>query len=291
MALAIASVATTAYTQLSSEPAVVPVAKPAGLEEGDFMVAIIGSTSLDISTHDGPFDGFTLQDEVVGNSANAVAILTKTADAGDVAATDFEFTATASNRTGIIGGAIIRITGDAPIFSQSSAVRDTDGGTTNNYTPGITPGTANSILIMATASIQASTATTSGYAIATDDPTWTERLDTTSDPGSAGTFAVATAPRAAVTATGDFLAIFSGSVTSSSALLACIEEATNVTVSPSVIDLTLAVQAPTVTGGANVSPSVISAALSVQDPTVTTPENTWSSTQKPDTTWTNTPKP
>lgn len=288
MALAIASVATTAYAELATVPAVVTVAKPSGLAEGDLMVAIVGSTSLDISAHDGPFDGFTLKSEIVGNNANAVAILTKTATAGDVLETDFTFTANASNRSGIIGGIILRITGTQPVFYTSSNVRDTDGGTTNNYTPGITPIIANSILIMAVASNQASTATTSGYAITTSDPTWTERLDTTLDPGTAGTFAVATGPRAEVTATGDFLAIFSGTVTSSSAILASIVEATSVTPTPAVVTMTVSVQAPAISTIG--FPAVITMTVSVQAPSVTAGAGDWSNQSKSSNTWTNQPK-
>lgn len=287
------------------------ITKPTSLGVGDFMVAIVGIGGIDIGNltpqaTSGWTSQATISDSGGGTTDECILfVLTKTADSSDVAASDFTFTPVsdtvqASQDGRSITGSIIRLTGDAPI--TSSAV--IDGGvtagsdtTTPTYTGGITP-PLSSILIMASMSQRGNTSgtiATSGYAVTTDDPTWTERRDASIN-GSGGTvdkdygFAIATAPRSETTATGDFSVTHSVICFSAGVLISVFEQQ-NVTVSGTTGTITLTGNDGTVAGDANITGSTGTITLAGNDGTVTTPDPDWVNVDKSSpSSWTNTSK-
>lgn len=283
MAIAYRSHASTNLTSIDGSDARVTITKPTGLTAGDWMVAIIGVTATFSDTP----SGWTKVGEINGSGGadECLRVYTKIADASDAAASDFTFDLGNNGTTNdYIGGCLICGTGTSPVLSSVffASAQDSDGGTTNSYAAGVSPLVADALFFMGVFARHTvgSGVTTSNYAIATSNPTWTERMDNSVNDSADYTLAVATAPRAESTATGNFSADFSSSVGDSVGVLFAVIEATNVTVSPSVISVTASVQAPTVSGGATVSPAAISITASVQAPTVTTAAPDWTNVDK-----------
>lgn len=273
MAVAFRSVATTNIVQNDGSSWAVTITKPSGLTAGDYMVAIIGTSTN--ATAEAISEWTFLGDQQNGVDARLL-VYGKTASSADAAATDFTFTPHTGNggSNDGKGGCLIAISGTAPVTDSSLIDFGTANADASTYSGGITPPVA-SILVMAAWGQNGSATTVSAYAVATDDPTWTERMDDTEPSGTSDyVLGVATAPRTAVTATGDFSLTFSASAQSAGVLLAIIES-TNVTVSPAVVTAIATIPAPAVTAGATVSPAVITATASVQAPTVTTPASKW----------------
>lgn len=283
MAISYQSVATQNLTSINGSPNTVTLGKPIGLAAGDLMLAIVGSNNGgDFAT---PSGWTKLGEQSVGGGDEILAAYWKIADSADAAASSFAFALGGTGGTNDYnGGALLRISGTAPVTSAAfyDGGADTDGGTTNNYTGGVTPLVADCLLVMGVYGRHASGAgvTVDSYSVTTSNPTWTERFEHSANDTDDYTIAVATAPRPEITATGDFAAVFSASQTHSSGVLIAIVETTNVTVSPSVISTVLNIQAPTVEAGASVSPSVITATVAVQAPTVTTEASDWSNKAK-----------
>lgn len=280
------SIGTTAIATRDGAAWSVTITKPSGLTAGDYMVAIIGTSSGNAVE---AISGWTLLGEQANGGDARLIVYGKTADSSDASASDFTFavhTGNGSSNDGM-GGALIAISGTQPLTNGAFIDFGTSNGTNHTYTGGITPTVANSILIMAMWGHGSTPATVSNYAITTDNPTWTERFD---DAEAVGTsdylFAVATAPRTEVTATGNFTLDSTQSYDTAGVLLAVLE-AQNVTASPAVITMTATVQGPSVSGGATVSTTVITMTATVQAPTVTTSLPTWSNTDKSSSSWTN----
>jgi len=164
---------------------------------------------------------------------------------------------------------------------DTSAVGTALNDPTPSFANTITPANANSLLLFIVGVGGITTAgqdNTSAYAIVTSNPTWTEESDI-DDSANLDSLGVASAIRPEVTATGNSSCTIGDGSTESGAdsvgVIIAIAPRTDVTVSPAVVDMTAAVQAPTVTGGANVSPAVIDLTATVVDPTVTTGLSKW----------------
>lgn len=278
MALAYASVQTS-----NSGTTSVVVTKPTSLAEGDYMVAHLASSNAsatDLSAH--TLSGWTSAATAQSNSGTAshrATCLYKVASAGDVAASDFTFTCDADAESSC--GAIYRFTGAGLV----NGAGDDDATTTADHTFAntITPTFADSILLFLASCVNNGGTSFSTYAITTNNPTWTERYDVTNT-GAAGdgdtTMAGATGPRAEVTATGNST-VSSGVVTDSVGLMVAVYPQKDVTVSPSVISLVGAVQAPSVAANAIVTvSSAIGITGTVVSPTVTTATPTWTNIPK-----------
>lgn len=270
----------------------VTITKPSGLTAGDYMVAIIG-TSSNTSVQD--VSGWTTLGSQLNGADTRLTVYGKTADSSDASATDFTFAVHSGNggANDGMGGCLIAISGTQPVTTTSFIDFGTSNGAsaTHTYTGGITPTVADSILIMGTWGQGSASRTISNYAIATDNPTWTERMDDTEAVGTNDyVIGVATAPRSQTTATGDFSLDYSSTGDDSSGVLLAVLEAQSVTVSPTVITTTASVQAPTVTGGATVTPTVITMQGTVQAPAVATADPEWVNTDKNTASWFNTDK-
>lgn len=285
------------------------ITKPTGLAVGDLMLAVIGMVDEDSTplacTPPGSWTTFFND---VGNTASGsngslkILCFYKVADSGDAAASNFSFTNTSGEGAGM-AGIIYRITGSGNGASMQYAYDDDNsgGGTTETFTNTLTPAFANGYLFFASVGIDSSGAhTSSGYSITTNNPTWSEDADYGADGslfgyfgsgnGACPNFAIASASRPETTATGDSSVTLSSNTNFISGVMIFLPPQVNTTQTPSVLDLTVVVQEPSVSGGASISTSVIDITGSVIAPTVTTALPTWSNTDKNTSTWSNTDK-
>ena len=125
--------------------------------------------------------------------------------------------------------------------------------------------------------------TWSAAAITNDNPTWTERLDSVINAAEVdGGILVATAPASAATATGNWTATSSGTVTSGSVLLS-LEEDTNATVTLDLATLAATQKALSITGNADVALDLATLAASPKEPTIAITARKYTATSKADT--------
>lgn len=180
------------------------ITKPSGLAEGDLMIAFLGGGQ---ENKDWTASGWTLQDaysEVGANSS--VGCLYKVANSSDVAASNFTFTW--SGTSAALTGHLARITGTETtyyIYSSDSGATTGNSSATYSFSVSI-PETENDIMLIlfnGTRFISVADGSTKfgNYAVVTDDPTWTERADSTVSNYGIG---VATAPRSALTDPGNW---------------------------------------------------------------------------------------
>lgn len=258
------------------------VTKPTGLTVGDIMIAIVNCaiSSGSINTP----SGWTLVgSETLYGTERRAAVFKKVANSADVAASNFTFSFSSSTRTAIALMA----------FGNVNSTQDgTNQGTTSNgsaSSSGFTPTTDNLyVMLVAGAGSGSCTGTSVGsYAIATDNPTWTELADASSGGGSAIGVGVAYADRTATTATGSATATITPNaenIVASFLLIVAFQSTTRV--SPSTINSTGTVHSPTISGGATVSPSVINSTGTVLTP-AHNEQADWSAQDKSDNvTWT-----
>lgn len=191
------------------------------------------------------------------------------------------------------GGGCLRVSGakaSGPLDQANSGLVNDDA--TPTFTSAdIDPTTLASLFVMVAHSTDTADRTISGYAIVTNNPTWTEHFNITDGGLSSvhSSLAVATAVRAQDTASGDpsYVIDSGGGGADGRLVIANFKVESDVTVSPAVIDLTFSVQAPSITGGANVTPSVVDITVAIQAPTVTTPANDWTNQNKNTASWVN----
>lgn len=283
-----------AYESVSTNTSInkdaVSVLKPSGLAVGDLMLAHVACSRSDagsMAAHTST--GFTevaTDESNSGTATNRATALYKIATADDVSASSFTFTSSGGPNSSAV--ALYRFSGASSVTGAADDNPSTTA--TPTFTNTITPTFADSILVFMASCANAGGATFSGYAVTTDNPTWTERYDV-QETGVASdgdtSIAGATGPRSQTTATGNSTVTISTSVTDSVGIIVAVYPNTNVTVSPAVVTATLTVQAPSVVGNANVSPTVVTTTLAVQAPTVTTSPPTWSNESKNSSTWVN----
>ncbi len=256
---------------------------PSGLQVGDLMVAAIHAIELDASSTpnvNDPTDWTLLVNKTTDSGENMrLKVYYKTATAGDVSAGSIVTgTGVGGSENAFIAAACFRITGhgDPTTIQQSSA--HIAATTSPSFAIGLTPTFADSLFIfLIGGGGNFASGSASGYAMATDNPTWTEQFDvydnTTAYAGAGdndGLFVAATASRSAVTATGNLSATMVNFNHNIGALL-IIPPVANASVAPAVVGATFSSQAPAVVGSASVSADVVSAAHSVVAPTVATP--------------------
>lgn len=195
MAVAFKSVATVTYASANT----VTIPKPTGLAVGDLMVAIVHQKDVDTATC--ARTGWTAIDtmDLNATSGDYAWTLWKIADSTDVAGSNFVFTL---NRTAYVAGAIYRIDGHNASTPINAHAWNEQGSNTTNHSVAcsITPNVADTLFLMGT--FNSGNTTNAGYAISTDNPTWTEGYDV----GSAGagrSFASAYADRSATSASGN----------------------------------------------------------------------------------------
>lgn len=257
------------------------VTKNSSLAVGDLMVGqvvtIIDNSGDVINT---PSGWTKIGSEVKLNTSGSTylhqCLFWKTADSSDVAASNFSFTFTSST---FYNAAIYRVSGQnaaSPIDNNASG---TQADNANFSASGFTPTYGNEGFIIFGANFNGD-GTASGYAIATDDPSWTE--DYQSSAGGNRCIVGASAVRTASTATGNFSFSGVGAGNDTVGQMIAIKVIVDVTVSPSVVTSTGTLNAPTVSGGATVSPSTVTGSSTVNTPS-DIGQADWSAVDKSDT--------
>lgn len=177
--------------------------KPTGLAVGDLMVVAIIQLNTDSVTTPSGWSNFVNKSSSGGSVQ--LRFYSKTADSGDVAASNFTFVddGDASPKT----GSILRITGfhtasPTSVFNGDGTQAST---ATPSFTSTVTPDTPDSVILFAIGTYGSDTSHTfSSYGIVTSNPSWTELMDlyypnSTSSLG----FGLAWASRPQITATGN----------------------------------------------------------------------------------------
>lgn len=214
------------------------ITKPSGLEVGDLMVAILSQTASSASSWTLP-SGWTSHFDFAENSHN-LAIFSKLAEASDVAASNFSFTPNNGSSANLAGGFILRISGAGEVLTPTSA---TATAVTTLAPTTITPDFGNSmfVLVASEGNNNPNTNNVSGYSMATSNPTWTERGDTSNTEGASwgSVVAVATAVRSEATASGAFTVNFGSTTDRAYAVALCITPQRNGSVTASEQDVNL----------------------------------------------------
>lgn len=179
------------------------ITKPVGLAVGDLMLAHIsahrnnGGTIALVQP-----GGWTLEENTTDSAFYSdMSVYSKIADAADVAAANFTFTSSGGSAPSI-GGHLIRFTNYGLKAGERSNSQNTAIATLTGTT--FTPTLPNTTFVFFAAThCNAGVSTLNTYALATDNPTWTERSElaiNTANYDSQISFATAT--RAQATATG-----------------------------------------------------------------------------------------
>jgi len=260
----------------------ITVTKPTGLAVGDLM--IFATTWNDATDTASQMTGWTQEVANYGGSQK-IDIQYKVADSGDVAASNFTvgFSGTVSTPVAVL----MRIT-DYVSTGLLNENKDTGSNGDTTLSATVTPSYTNNLLLMIIANNENSSL--SNYAIATDNPTWSELVEVQS--GSISAISVAYATRTQTTATGDMS--FSSSVVTGTidfyGVLIAIETpaSTSFTLDTAGI-ATLSTPEPSFILDNNFSLDTAgSVTLSGGDnPVSTTTKTTWTNESKPSTTWTN----
>ena len=185
------------------------ITKPAGLAVGDLMIAQVVGTdpvSGNLGTFTAPAGWTSIRQDTMSSNL-ASALFWKIADASDVAASTFTFTATGatSNR-----GAITAWYGHNPINPINAHNGQTNAASTTVTSAGITPSVADCMILLFCGIYDNNTQ--SGYAIAIDDPLFmSEAYDLPSNLSFDLGLSLGYTTRSQTTATGDGTATSSGS--------------------------------------------------------------------------------
>lgn len=245
------------------------VTKPTGVAVGDLLIAC-WAYATDASPN-AP-GGWTAIRTTTG--ALEMAVYRKTADASDVSATDYTFS-TVNSRIQI--ASVTRISG------QGAGNFFTDNGTAvnNTATPtatGLTPvNRADSNLLLQFWVSSTATTAIGTYAIATDNPSWTEAYDVAN--GTDDDFSMAYATRSQQTATGNITCAGGGGTTDWVNITLAIAPNWSTTISESV----------TLTETHRESFVMpINETVTLTESVTTPKSRLWSTDDKPSTTWSNT---
>lgn len=271
------------FNGFDGSPRSLTITKPTGLAAGDMLVCVRAGQQT--GSADVP-SGWTQLSNLVVGSNDEINVVAKVADSTDAAATNFTFTWGGGSNGGAncVGiGILYRFT-TTGTFHVGACVVDTgtdNDGLTRTFTGGITQTVADAVLIMAVF-IDGDQVTHSGYAVTTNNPTWTERVDANNAAGDGGvSFASATGPRSATGATGDFSVTLTSDSSGSGGVLVAIQEVMNATVTPPVVNAVLGIIPPSVAGNANLSPAVTNLELQIPAPTATASGPKWAAEPKP----------
>jgi hypothetical protein len=284
MAILVPSTANTTFANAAS----IVITKPTGLAAGDVLFAAIYVTSgtVTVTTPSG-WTQLAVEAQTASGQ-HTLTTLYKVADSADAAATNFTFNLSGTTQ---VSGALLRITGAAFTTLISGNDHDSVTNGTLTFTGGLTPQNASSLLIMCAGVCAAQqNGDLNAFAIANDNPSWTEVFEDERNltDGNNLAWAISYAIRTQTTASGNYSfndGGYSNVNIDSVGQLICINPAISITVSPSVIEVAGAVQAPAIAGGATIAPAVITSSGTVQAPSKMGQAD-WSSVQKSSTpTW------
>lgn len=202
-----ASVASLATQVNGSTGDTVTVSKPSGLEVGDLLLAVVGvnrhsaaaiATPSGWTAGAGYLSGANFADVA---TYGKYAFLTKTANASDVAATSFAFTA--NDASYHMCAVLLRVIHHLAV-DGSACGRFANTSSPVTLTDGISQSAGGRLFVVAAMhNAGGSISTVGAPAMTTDDPTWTDALGTTSFAGGNWRIRVSYAERESASATGN----------------------------------------------------------------------------------------
>lgn len=265
--------------------------KPSGLAAGEMMVAFCYRDIDDFTT---PSGWTKLGTVLSGSGTDRLTVFAKVADSSDAAASNFSFTpsGTSGADTSVV---LVRVTYTAAGFTSpavnivSSIVTDDSTGGENFISgSGVTPLRANSLLLMSAGTLESVNIDFSAYAVANNNPSWTEITDKT--PSSTEmVYGAAYGSYAAATATGSYSMTVNTNGEYVMALVS-ITENQSVTVTPSTLALTSpSFNTPTISAGVSITPTTLAlTSPSFNTPTASaTAPTQWTNESENSSSWTN----
>lgn len=200
------------YESISSgsiQDAALVLTKPTGLAVGDLLLAGIYFSDNNGSTADSGINtpaGWTLQEATTTTQPpewERLSVFLKIADSADVAASAFTFTRAGTDISYHLMGHLLRISDYGIVAGETSTSAASNSATTITATT-FTPTRADTLFVAFLGnSCRAGDIQNTSVALATDNPTWTERNEqNVNDTGTDSNFAVYTASRSQTTATG-----------------------------------------------------------------------------------------
>lgn len=280
MAMAVEAVASTAFGSRST----LTLSKPTGTADGELLVAVVGLGTNSSVVSSVP-SGWT----ATAGSPASVSLVTNVYVYWKLASSEGASWDWGLNKSTSCAGVVLRVSfPDAtPFDAEAEATVSNDD--TPSWGASVTPASANSLLVMAIIAEQTAAGGTSGYAVATDNPTWAERFDETS---TGITFAVATAVRSATTATGNASATLTGSgsnTTDSAVLMAVFQPLASASLTGTTALLTSPAStliAADISSSTNVSTALLTDTSTLLDPSARVSERVWTHGTRTSTTWT-----
>lgn len=262
------------------------ITKPTSLAVGDLLLAGIyssngtGAGSVSINTPSGwtqvAIDG-------IASSNDMIACFSKVADSSDVAASNFTFTDTNGQPDSFMIGQLARITNFGLVDASNTNENNTASSVVIST---ITPDYANCLFVIFAGGTNGGAGGPSidTYALATNNPTWTEQAQTsqTSAGGRGGTLSIATATRPETTATGNITVTYGASTNRLGAIVVALAPRIDGSVTP-----TTQVYANAFTP---VFPVTVIATMDSPTTDVSNPA-VWSNQSKNNSTWTPQDKP
>jgi hypothetical protein len=260
------------------------VNKPTGTVDGDLMLALVQLSRLGV-TVSAPA-GWTLVDS---DTATAGTHLFKKVASGE--GSTFTFTASVGGNTAAVGIVIslYDTVSGSPVVGPFTETVDGSADTTADNT-GVTPTLSPGSLLLACMGGPGAATTFSAYAVANNNPTWTEAKDNSNTfAGETCSAAVAYATgRDLITATGAFSATIGASLVTAVYLLSIQPSAVSVTVP--LMNLALSPLAPAVSMVSNFAVPLMNLTLSIPTPSVATADPLWQNPSKHSASATNTTK-
>lgn len=280
-----ASIHSSTSTTITGGSASVILTKPSGVKNGDLLIAVVASF-LSTSQSVTPPAGWTLIQSVTVSTVDILSVYSKIASSEPAS-----WTWTIGASTGKSGGAVFAVI-DYDVTTPIDAVAAATAGTTQtpSYANTITPTRAASLLLMFTGAGSGglNVLGISGYAITTNNPSWTElyQLDY-NDSSSTCALGIAMAIRTAITATGNSSTVIAGpgNPYGSSNIILSIKRTTNYTVT--VVDTQI------ISDNASIIRTRVLNGVDTQittDAATADNEKTWKTTPKNTDTWINTKK-
>ncbi len=275
MSVSVGSLTTVSDTSSLS----ITINKPTGLAVGDLLVFCVSRATNTLYS----LSGWTSLVSVTPDSTNsAKQVLYKTADSGDVAASNFTFTSTGVD-TGSAGVLYRIVSNTATTLNIVSFDSDGEGDTTTpTYSLEVSPFTTSALYIGMIG--VNSNVRVSGYTLSPTNPTWTEDADFGNSDAAIATI---TANPTALTQTTQLTATLASTGRSASILLV-VGETANVTGTNDLLSATPTFFATSSTVDTNVTADLLTATPQFFDVTGRTREVLeWTDEKQNTSTWTN----
>lgn len=245
----------------------ITLTKPTGTTDGDLLIAMVGTTNaagITISTV--PTGWTQIQKDDGGGSVPVVGTYYKIASS-EPASWDWVLSSEGSEA----GGCVIALTGQATSSPINASGKDTVlASTAPSLANGFNPTASDGFLVFC-GFCRGNNNDIGGYAIATDNPTWTEREE---DAGGPSKFFMATASRAQSTDTGNSsLTGLDSSETTAHLIYVDLER--NMTVTAGVLELTMSFPSPSVSGAGNATAGILELTVTAPTPTASAPSPDW----------------